>query len=57
MTEFETILLCFLVPCFATIFYVSGKGDLLNVIVLMLQEKAKEIEERLGAEDGNESDS
>ena len=53
MGEFETVLMCFLVPCFAAVFYVSGKGDLLNLIVLMLQEKQKEIEERLSGEDGN----
>ena len=52
MAESEALLMCFLVPCFAALFYVAGKGDLLNVIVLMLQEKAKEIEERLN-EDGN----
>lgn len=55
MSESETMLMCFLVPCFAALFYVSGKGDVLNLIVLMLQEKTKEIEERL-KEDEIESD-
>ena len=45
MTEFETLLMCFLIPCFAAVFYVSGKGDILNLIVLMLQEKTKELED------------
>ena len=53
MTEFETLLMCFLIPCFAAVFYVSGKGDILNLIVLMLQEKQKEIEEIL-KEDGED---
>jgi rubrerythrin len=47
MDEFETMLICFLVPYFAAVFYISGKGDLINLVILMLQEKQAEIEERL----------
>lgn len=47
MFEFETVIMCFLIPMLCTLCYVAGKGDLLNVIVLMLQEKTKELEERL----------
>lgn len=51
MTEFESMLMCFLVVCFAAVFYISGKGDLLNLVVLMLKEKQAEIEERLNEKD------
>ena len=54
MSEFESIVMCFLIPMFASLCYVAGKGDFLNVIVLMIQEKVVELEERLkegGADD------
>ena len=36
-----------LVIGYGTICYLAGKGDLLNLIPLMLQEKLKELEEKL----------
>lgn len=53
LTLFEIILYPFLVYGFGAVCYVCGKGDLLNVISLMLQNKAKELEEKLKDNDEN----
>ena len=47
MTSLEIIIYPFLVFGFGAICYICGKGDLLNVMSLMLQDKAKDLEERL----------
>lgn len=51
MTEFETILMCFIIPMFAVLCYIAGKGDVLTLILMMMEEKTKEINER-NKEDG-----
>ena len=51
MSEFETLIMCLLIPLYGVLFYTVGKADLLNLVVLMIKEKTKEIEERM-SEDG-----
>lgn len=54
MSETEVLWQIVLTIGFGFLAYIAGKGDLLNLIPLMLQEKAKEIEEALkeGENDG-----
>ena len=47
MTELDVFLTVVSVLAFGCTAYLAGKGDLLNLIPLMLLEKAKEIEDRL----------
>lgn len=47
MTDFEMVMMCFLVPIYGVLFYTAGKCDILNLIVLMIREKTKEIEQRV----------
>ena len=51
----ELLLYIILLLGYGGLCYLCGKGDLLNLIPLMLQEKAKEIEERM-KEEGEEND-
>ena len=43
---FETILGCILIPVVVVLAYIAGKNDLLEMIIEMLEEKAKELEKR-----------
>ena len=52
MAAVEMLAYIVLVVGYGALCYMAGKGDLLNLIPLMLLEKAKEIEERLKKEDG-----
>lgn len=47
MGEFEYVMLCFLIPVFGVLFYLAGKADIMNLFVLLIREKQKEIEERM----------
>ena len=47
MNDIEILLVPILILAYGVVCYICGKGDLLNVIALMLQEKAKDLEERL----------
>lgn len=47
MNDIELLLIFILILAYGVVFYICGKGDLFNVIALMLQDKAKELEERL----------
>ena len=47
MTEFETIGMCILVVVYGFVFYMAGKANLLDLGVLMIQDKTKELQERL----------
>lgn len=53
MTNLEIILYPFLVFGFGAICYMCGKGDLLKIIPLMLQDKLKELQEKLEGENDN----
>lgn len=43
---FETILACILIPVVIVLAYIAGKNEFLEMIGEMLEEKAKELEER-----------
>ncbi len=47
MTEFETIGMCILVVVYGFVFYMAGKANLLDLVVLMIQDKTKELQDRL----------
>ena len=47
MTEFETVGMCILIVAYGCVFYMAGKAKLLDLVVLMIQEKNKELQERL----------
>ena len=47
MSDFETVFLIFLIIGFAVIWYTAGKGDLINIVALTLQQKSKELTEQL----------
>ena len=47
MTEFETIGMCILVVVYGCVFYMAVRSNLLDLVVLMIQEKTKELQERL----------
>ena len=47
MTEFETIGMCILVVVYGFVFYVAGRANLLDLVMLMIQDKTKELQERL----------
>ena len=47
MNNIEILLVPVLIIVYGVVCYICGKGDLLNVISLMLQDRAKDLEERL----------
>ena len=47
MTEFETIGMCILIVVYGFVFYAAGRAILLDLVVLMIQDKTKELQERL----------
>jgi len=51
MSEFENILLCFLIPIVYVLTYIAGKYDVLSVICKMLEEKLKEYEKKTKGEE------
>lgn len=51
MTEFETIGTCILIIVYGCVFYMAGRSNLLDLVVLMIQNATKELEERLKEDD------
>lgn len=47
MTEFETIAICILVIVYSCVFYMAGRANLLNLVMTMIQNAIKELEEKL----------
>lgn len=47
MTEFETVGMCILIVAYGCVFYMAGKAKLLDLVVLIIQEKTKELQERI----------
>ncbi len=47
MNNIEILIVPILILAYGVICYICGKGDLFNVLALALQDKAKELEERL----------
>lgn len=54
MNELEQVLYCIAVVAYGVLCYAVGKGDLLNLVALMLQEKTRELEKRLEGDNGEE---
>ena len=54
MTEFETIGMCILIVVYGFVFYAAGRANLLDLVVLMIQCKTKELQERLKVHDDDE---
>ena len=51
MTEFETVGMCILIVAYGCVFYMAGRAKLLDLFVLMIQEKTKELQEKLKGHD------
>ena len=47
MDDIKNLIIPILILAYGVVCYFCGKGDWLNVIAIMLQEKAKEFEEKL----------
>lgn len=47
MDDLEILLIPILIIVYGVVCYICGKGDLLNVIALMLQDKGKELKEKI----------
>lgn len=47
MTELETVGMCILVVVYGFVFYAAGRANLLDLVMLMIQDKTKELQERL----------
>ena len=54
MTEFETVGMCILIIVYGCVFYMAGKAKLLDLVVLMIQDKTKELQEKLKGYDDDE---
>ena len=54
MTEFETVGMCILIVAYGCVFYMAGKAKLLDLVVLMIQDKTKELQEKLKGYDDDE---
>lgn len=46
MNDLKILLTPILILAYGVVCYICGKGDLLNVIALMLQDRAKELEKK-----------
>ena len=54
MTEFETIGMCILVVVYGFVFYVAGRANLLDLVMLMIQDKTKQLQEKIKFHDDDE---
>ena len=54
MTELETVGMCILIIVYGCVFYIAGKAKLLDLVVLMIQDKTKELQEKLKCHDDEE---
>lgn len=51
MTEIETIGMCILIIVYGCVFYMAGIANLLDLVVAMIQNATKELQERLKEDD------
>ena len=51
MTELETVVMCILIIVYGFVFYMAGRANLLDLVVAMIQNATKELEERLKEDD------
>ena len=54
MTEFETVGMCILIIAYGCVFYMAGRANLLDLVVLMIQDKTKQLQEKLKCHDDKE---
>ena len=47
MTELETVGMCILIIVYGCVFYMAGRANLLDLIMLIIQDKTKKLQERL----------
>lgn len=47
MTELETVGICILIIVYGCVFYMAGRANLLDLIMLIIQDKTKKLQERL----------
>ena len=51
MTELETVGMCILIIVYGCVFYMAGRANLLDLVVAMIQNATKELEEMLKEDD------
>ena len=54
MTELETVGMCILIVVYGCVFYMAGRANLLDFVMLMIQDKTKELQEKLKGYDDDE---
>ena len=47
MTELETVGMCILIIVYGCVFYMAGRANLLGLVMLIIQDKTKKLQERL----------
>ena len=47
MTELETVGMCILIIVYGCVFYMAGRANLLDLIMLIIQDKTNKLQERL----------
>ena len=47
MTELETVGMCILIIVYGCVFYMAGRANLLDLVMLIIQDKTKKLQERL----------
>ena len=47
MTEFETVGMCILIIVYGCVFYMAGRANLLDLVMLIIQDKTKKLQERI----------
>ena len=51
MTELENVVICILIIVYGCVFYMAGRANLLDLVVAMIQNATKELEEKLKEDD------
>ena len=51
MTELETVGMCILIIVYGCVFYMAGRANLLDLVVAMIQNATKELEEMIKEDD------
>ena len=51
MTELETVGMCILIVVYGCVFYMAGRANLLDLVVSMIQNATKELQEKLKEDD------
>lgn len=46
MSDFETVLICLIVPVAYVLIYIAGKYDILSIMAKILQEKIEELNKK-----------